>query len=64
MASCAAVKVCEGSTKIIMRQETRFILRFPFYFVVERESGSAERFQAAGVLYALSHAAVALAAGL
>jgi hypothetical protein len=33
-------------------------------FVVERESGSAERFQAAGVFSALSRAAVALTAGL
>ena len=32
--------------------------------VVERESGSAERFQAAGVFSALSHVAVALTAGL
>jgi hypothetical protein len=32
--------------------------------VVERESGSAERFQAAGVFSALSHAAVTLAVGL
>jgi len=32
--------------------------------VVERESGSVKRFQAAGVFSALSHAAVALAAGL
>jgi hypothetical protein len=32
--------------------------------VVERESGSAERFQAAGVFSALSHAAAMLAEGL
>jgi hypothetical protein len=32
--------------------------------VVERESGSVERFQAAGVFSALSHAAVVLAVGL
>jgi hypothetical protein len=32
--------------------------------VVERESGSAERFQAGGVFSALSHAAAMLAVGL
>ena len=53
----------------IRRFDCSFVLTVPMQtlvgkvVVVERESGGAERFQAAGVFSALSHAA-ALAAGL
>ncbi len=54
----------------IRRFDCSFVLTVPMQtlvgkvVVVERESGSAERSQDAGVFSVLSHAAVALAAGL
>ncbi len=74
-AACLSLQVGRSLKTIIsIRLQTRrfdcsFVLAVPVQtlvgkvVVVERESGSAERFQAAGVFSALSHAAAMLTAG-